>query len=277
MIRWSGLVLGLGLAAGPLAGASALSCALVPGWSQAGAARSYTADNLFEYMDGNSEAYLLYGFENMQGVNCEREGVTLVIDLSDFADPESAFGMFCSNRDLRQPSVKLGTGGQILPRRAIFTKGKHYVEIAANPEGDHSAALRQWTTAIEKALDGSTDPPAALEWFPPENQQSLRLIPESVLGIRLLSRGYVAQYEFGKAFVVTEESPASAADLMARLRARFGETSPAAVAEEAFQANDQYLGRILIFRKGRYVGGYANIAAGQDPAVLAAALARRVP
>ena len=43
-------------------------------WCPAGRAgrrrAAYDADNLFEYMDGNSEGYLLYGFQNMHGVTC---------------------------------------------------------------------------------------------------------------------------------------------------------------------------------------------------------------
>ena len=50
-------------------------------------------------------------------------------------------------------------------------------------------------------------------------------MPESVLGIRILKRGYVAQYDFGKAFVVPEDSPEAAAAVMQKLRARFTETS----------------------------------------------------
>ena len=46
----------------------------MPGWTQQGAARSYIADNLFEYMDGNAEGYLLYGFQTMHGVTCEQGG-----------------------------------------------------------------------------------------------------------------------------------------------------------------------------------------------------------
>jgi hypothetical protein len=200
-----------------------------------------------------------------------------VIDVSDFGDPDSAYGMFCANRDLRQPSVKLGMGGQIVPRRAMFTKGQFYVEIAANPEGDHTATLQAWTAALEKTVEGSTTPPAALSWFPTEKQQSLRLVPESVLGLRLLQRGYVAQYDFGKAFVVTEASPESAGALMEKLRARFGETTAVPIAGEAFQVNDRYLGRLCIFRKGRFVAGYGNVAEGQDPVALARALAARLP
>jgi hypothetical protein len=204
-------------------------------------------------------------------------GVTLVIDVSDFGDSDSAFGMFSANRDMRLPMAKLGSGGQVVPRRAIFTKGKYYLEIAANPEGEHAATLQAWTAALEKTTEGSSEPPQALSWFPPDKQQSLRLVPESVLGIRLLKRGYVAQYEIGKAFAVTEASPESARTLMEKLRARFGETTAATVGDEAFQVNDRYLGQVCMFRKGRYVGGYGNVAAGQDAAALSKALAAKLP
>jgi hypothetical protein len=253
--------------------AAAPTCSLAQGAAQSGSARAYEADNLFEYMDGNAEGYLIYGFQKMQGVTCTKGGVTFVIDVSEMADADSAYGILSANRDPRQPSAPIGMGGQIVPRRAIFAKGKYYVEIAANPEGDHTAALREWTAALDRATPGSTTLPTALSWFAKEDQQSLRLVPESVLGIRLLKRGYVAQYDGAKAFVVLEASPESAGAVMQKLRARFGDTTAATIADEGFQANDQYLGRLCIFRKGRFVGGYAG---GSDPLALSRALADNV-
>jgi hypothetical protein len=181
--------------------------------------------------------------------------------------------MFMANRDPRRQSEKLGMGGQITARRAVFAKGPFYVEVAANPEGDHTTALREWVAALEKALPGDTALPKALAWFPVEQQQSLRLVPESVLGLRVLKRGYVAQYDFGKAFLVLEETPDAAGAVLQKLRTRFGDTSAATVGDEAFQGADHYLGRLCIFRSGRYVGGYANVADSKDPVALAAALA----
>ena len=266
-----------GLAFSTGASAAAPACNLVSGWTAQGAARSYSQDNLFEYMDGNAEGYILYGFQTMQGVTCEKGETTLVIDISDFGDADSSYGMFSNVSDPRQPLVKIGMGGQIVPRRAIFVKGKYYVEIAANPEGDYTETLRQWTAALEKSLEGSSEPPAALTWLPAEKQQSIRLVPESVLGISLLKRGYVAQYEAGKAFVVEEESVASATAVMEKLRKRFAENTAAKIADDAFQATDQYLGKLCIFRKGRFVAGYGNLADGQNGVALATALARRIP
>jgi hypothetical protein len=265
MLRAAGA---LAMFAGALA-AAVPNCNLVPGWTPQDEPRSYTTENLYEYMDGNSEGYFLYGFQNMHGVTCVKGETTLVIDISEFNDADSAYGMFCANRDLRQPMAKIGMGGQIVPRRSIFTKGPYYVEIAANPEGDYTAVLQAWSAALEKTIEGATDPPAALRWFPENGQQSLRLVPESVLGIRLLRRGYVAEYERGKAFVVTEASDDAARALMTKLRARFG----AGDGDAAFEVNDKYLGHVSVFRKGRFVGG----AAGDAAAELARTVLARLP
>ena len=274
------LLCGLGLAACVLAAAddkaAAPACSLVPGWTQAGSARYYTADNLFEYMDGNSEGYFSYNFQTMHGVTCKKGEATFVIDISDMGDADDSFGWFSATRDMRQPAYPVGMGGQIVPRRLIFAKGKYYLEIAAEPEGDHTPALKEWAAALAKSVEGSTSPPAALSWFPTEKQQSLKLAPESVLGLRLLKRGYVAQYDYGKAFVVFEDTPDSAGAVMQKLRERFGETTPAKLGDEAFQTTDKYLGRLCFIRKGQYIAGYAITADGMDPAALSAALVAKI-
>ena len=252
-------------------------CHLVPGWEQAGPTREFVADNLFEYMDGNAEGYLIYGFVRMQGATCKSGGDSIVIDVSEMTDPEAAYGIFAANRDPNQPMAAIGTGGQILPRRGTFCKDKYYVELAADPDKDHTPALKAFVAEMERRISGRTTLPDALAWFPADKLVSVRLVPESVLGLRLLKRGYVAQYESGKAFVVAEASAESASAVMAKLRERFGATTPAKIADEGFQAKDQYLGGLCFFRKGRYLGGFANLSDAQDGASLATALAARIP
>ncbi len=274
------LLLALGLASFSVAAAGevpvAPSCSLTPGWTQDGKARYYTTDNLYEYMDGNSEGYFSYDFQSMHGVTCRRGETTFVIDISDMAAPDNAFGWFSATRDVRQPAYAVGMGGQIVPRRLIFAKGKYYVEIAANPEGDFTRDLETWAAALDKLVPGTTTPPAALEWFPKEKQQTLKLTPESVLGLRLLKRGYVAQYDFGKAFVVLEETPESAAAVMQALRRKFPENSPVKLGEDGFQTTDQYLGRLCFVRTGRYIAGYTATVAGVDPVALTPSLLERI-
>ena len=58
---------------------------------------------------------------------------------------------------------------------------------------------------------------------------------------------------------------------------RRGRRPSPASATRHFSAQDQYLGGLLVFRKGARVAGVANVAAGGDPSALAKALLGRLP
>ena len=144
-------------------------CGAVAGWQPQGQERAFTSDNLFEYMDGNSEGYFIYRFVAMKGITCQSGDSTIVIDISEFEDPEYAYGMFTSTRDPRLPVEKIGTSGQVTPRRIIFVKDKYYVELGANPEKDFTSELRAYTAVIEKSIAGQATLPETFSWFPREN------------------------------------------------------------------------------------------------------------
>lgn len=267
-------------AAALLHGQNLPRCEVAPGWTQSGPSRSYQADTLYDYMDGNSEGYLIYGFRQMLGVTCKSGETSLVVDISEMNDDESAYGLYASNRDPRLPVEPIGVSGQVVPQRGILVKGARFVEISASPPGvDHTAEIRVFLKALEAQLDGTTAAPAPVGWFPKEglDAASIRLIPQSVLGLSALKRGYVATYDFGRAFVVKQPSAGAATAVMTKLRQRLGATEAASLADESFQANDRYLGRLLFFRKGVWIGGFANLKEGFAPDQAAQALASRVP
>ena len=251
----------------------------MPGWRQQGPSRAYGPDNLFDYKDGAAEGYLLYGFARLTGITCESGDDTIVIDISEMGSYELAYGMFAATRDPNGPAEKIGMGGQVLPQRASFSKDKYYVELVAVSERDRATALRAFATAIEKTIAGRSDPPEAIAWFPAEElvPRSVRLVPESVLGLRLLRRGYVAEYSFGAAFLVPEATPQAARELWNQLKARFHAATPANLAEESFFATDKYLGNMLVFRKGRYLAGFSHLKKGFDASPAATRLLKNLP
>jgi len=267
---------GLALAAG----APLPDCSLAPGWEQKGPGRMYEGDNLFEYMDGNSEGYFIYGFVKMNGVTCVKGGETIHIDVSEMADPESAYGMFSANRDPGAKPEAIGMGGQIVPRKAIVAKDKYYLEIAAEADKDNTAMLRELAKALADRVSGETKPPATIGWFPKEGvvAPTPRLIPQSVLGIGALKRGYMAQYENqSKAFIVKETSSEAAVAVLAKVRTRFPVSADAKIGDAGFTASDKYLGKLAVARKGPYIVGYANLPDTADAPGLTAALASRLP
>jgi len=268
------------LATSPSSAQAYLDCRLVPGFEQSGPKRQYTPDNLFDYRDGAAEGYLIYSFAQMQGIDCKSGSTILSIDVSDMTDADSAYGMFSANRDTRQPIANIGMGAQLMPQSLLFAKGKYFVEIIetdGSTERDQTAALQVFAASIEPLLEGRSTPPEELAWFPPEKLEFAKLVPESVLGLKILKRGYVAKYPTGQAFIVVEQSPESATELMSKLRARFEGQTSVKLADDAFQVKAPYLDGICVFRKGRIIAGYANLPDPPTASTEAAKLFARLP
>ena len=270
----------LAAAAGTASAQEYLNCGFAPGWEQTGATRQYTPDTLFDYKDGAAEGYLGYGFVRMVGIDCKSGTNTMAIDVSQMTDPDAAYGMLTANRDTSKPIEKIGMGAQVLTQSALLAKGVYYVEITqvmSNPSTDDSAVLRAMVMKMAGLLEGRTTTPETLNWFPRENLTSAGLIPESVLGMRLLKRGYVARYKQGQAFIVKEPSPEAAAAILKQLRAKFPGATDAKAGDEAFQVKDKYLNGVCMFRKENYLGGYADMQDAGEAVAKAAALAGRIP
>ncbi len=274
------LLLSVLLACGSAVAQDVLDCHIAPGWEPSGAIRHYDASNLFDYKDGGAEGYLIFGFVRMSTIDCKSGANTLTIDLSEMSGADAAYGIFAANLDPNAPVAQIGMGGQVEAQSATFAKGNYYVEItevAANPNADNSATLRQMASTLEMRLAGRVTPPAQLHWFPAGSAGPVRMVPESVLGLQELQQGYVAKYQTGQAFVVLESTPESAALVLKTVRKHFPNATAAKVGDEAFTANAQYLGGICIFRKGRVIGGYANLPEPQQAVTLSASFAQRVP
>jgi hypothetical protein len=254
-------------------------CGVVEGWTQQGPARTFVPDDLFDYMNGNAEGYIVYGFVRMDGITCQSGDAAIIIDVSEMGDPEHAFGIFSANRDMRRPVEAIGMGGQISERRAVFVKDRYYVELSAQRSDDLSDALRAYVDVIETGIEGQSTPPDALAVFPEQGleAESVRLVPQSVLGVRQIESGYVASYDFGQAFVSTQESPEAAKALLGELLERWEKTGEVAVADGGFTASDRYLGGLLVFRKGPHVAGFAKLAADFDAVAVAESLAANLP
>lgn len=151
------------------------------------------------------------------------------------------------------------------------------IETDGSADKDQSAALLAFAAKMVQLLEGRDMPPEIVQWFPADNLASVRLVPESVLGLRLLKRGFVAEYKQGQAFIVPEDSEEAAAGVMKELRERFAPVAAAQVGDEAFQAKVEYLDGICIFRKGRTIAGIANMNDAQAAVSEAVKLAGRIP
>jgi hypothetical protein len=151
------------------------------------------------------------------------------------------------------------------------------VETDGNAASNLTDTLKGVAAKMETMLEGRDTPPAELAWFVQDDMSSARVVPESVLGLRILKHGYVAKYKLGQAFIALEDSPESAQAVMKKLREKFDGAATEQIADEGFQVKTTYLEGMCVFRKGRYVAGYANLPNAADAAGLAVKLSTRIP
>jgi hypothetical protein len=148
----------------------------VAGWSLSDTVRTYDRETLFDYIDGSSEYYLTYTFEEVAAARYENSaGNRLTIEVWRFAEPQDAYGLFSGRTGGKALSVgganeaSLETGS-----RLRFWQERFFVTLTAY-ESVADEDLLQFAAFISKALPTGGEPPPILDRLPRDG-----LIPDSV-------------------------------------------------------------------------------------------------
>lgn len=182
------------------------------GWKGEGEAQSFNKETLFELMNGQSDAFFVYGFEQaaVQRFNNDA-GINLVVSVFRVDTPESAYGLFSVNRDSQSAGVG-NEGSTVTGRRLSYWQERYFVQMTALkpvPEGDLLAVGR----AISAKLPKGGQKPAlmaalpadgmATEPFPLFFHQELTIQDRvwlggiNKLGLGLDTDGALARYNLG--------------------------------------------------------------------------------
>ena len=121
------------------------------GWTKQGEARTFTADNLYEYIDGGAEKYVKAGVQQALTADYRYQdkvdGVADVFIMGDSRGAEAVFG-----RETRCFSVQVGDISCLSGSGTLkFQKGVYFVQIVAyNPKVRDE--LVELGKAIERTL-----------------------------------------------------------------------------------------------------------------------------
>jgi len=180
----------------------------IPGWEAQDSLHTFTRDNLYDFVDGQSDSFFVYGFEQ---VSVQRytnpQGQILNVELWQAANPADAFGIFQLNRSAQ--AAPFGNQGTTAPgRRITFWQNRYYVHLNA-PQSLPPAELEAFAQAVTARLPTGGQPPAILQRFPKENlsgegtrffheelsiQDDLYLGGENALGLSPSTDGVLAHY-----------------------------------------------------------------------------------
>ncbi len=225
------------------------------GWKWDFEPEIYTAENLFEYIDGEAELYNDYHFVEMATASYALkadENVTFAVDVYDMGTPLNAFGIYSSYRRPELAFENIGQEAIVSDLNIRFYKGKYFVQLNAG-----STNPRVKTTIHNLALKLSGNFPDAprpkeLSLLPRDNQvpHSLKYITKGFMGQASFGPVLQAKYNDGlSAFIVLNKSEKESNSALKAFRESIAKRGEVMDASEGsllkFSAKTPYQGNIV--------------------------------
>ena len=174
----------------------------VPGWEQKEKPRFFTADNLWEFIDGAADGYIVYGFQEVITSDyANKTGKQIVVDIYRMKDPLNAYGIYAQERTPAYTFSKIGVEGYISDTILNFWIGEYYIKITVfEKEESLMKDIQNLAGIIARKINYIGGEPAQLAYFPQKNLKphTIQYIPKDVLGQSYLTNGFEAQYRADK-------------------------------------------------------------------------------
>ncbi len=200
-----------------LAGCAGESASLSDVFPGADVARNWTPrdveifdrENIFDLVNGQAEAFFVYGFEQVAVRNYENaDGAVLSVEVWQLATPADAYGLFSSG--ISGEPVAVGNEGDADPgRRLAFWQDRYYVHVRARQELPDDI-LHAFAQAVSTALPVGGERPTLVDQLPPDGlversgiffheelsiQNELWLGGENLLELSPETEGVLAHYD----------------------------------------------------------------------------------
>lgn len=239
----------------------------IPGWRLNGLPVVYTPANLWDFIDGAAELYLIYGFNELQVGEYRRgDGVEVRAELYRHLDAASAFGIYASERSAELAAVAAGGEGYEAEGILNFVEDRFYVKLSTQAKRPLSeAVLREVASHIDTHLGSRNSLPEGLLRLPEagRRRRTEGYVPGSFLGYPFLRSAFTARYGEGEGtllYVMDYATEAEASEAMAKYLA----TVPgSAIRPGRYRISDPGSGAVTMLQRGRFLAGTVG---APDPA-----------
>jgi hypothetical protein len=120
------------------------------GWTATGESRTFRADNLWEYINGDAERYVEAGVRSVRTVEFKYRGrLDAVVDIYLMSDPQGARRIFDSESVAETDAVQIGEEARIHDTEIVFRIESHFVRISAY---EATTETREALLALGRAL-----------------------------------------------------------------------------------------------------------------------------
>ncbi len=238
----------------------------IEGFTRSNDIVSYRPDNLFEYINGAAELYLMYDFNglNLQQYKDKDEN-TITIEIYDQKTVNNSFGIYSQERPYECEYLDIGAQATYMEGFLNFYQGRYYVKISGYNLG---AKDREYLTSAGKKVSGLLGekalPPAAFKLFPEKSKVANReeYIPKDFLGYSFFEKAFTAEYQETdsttyKLFII-ETSDRAALEKSIEEYKKAANIKNDLLKDGIHEVDDQYQGKLFISVSGKHIVGALN-------------------
>jgi hypothetical protein len=233
----------------------------------------YTAENLYELIDGRAEFYIAYDVIGLCFVSfTRRDESDIFIDVSiyDMGTVTNAFGVFTAERSPEARQLKLGRDSYRAGADYYIWKGRYYVQvIAPDDSAEYQQITKNIAEQVTKSLRETKEPVWGLTALPRENlvPQSVRYYLVDAMGLDFMENTYTARYQIAETEVVVflsrrdsvESAKSAVTEFMEHMNFYGKGVITLSVGDIELVACDMGGINDIVFQKGRLVGGVAGV------------------
>jgi hypothetical protein len=261
----------------------------LPGWSLVTGPEHFGADNLWEYINGQADFFIDYGFVRVDTAEYrnDQESSTVVLEVYRMGRPQEAFGIFAAERTPGDRPLEIGAGAYLGANILGFWQAEQYVKLTSFDEGPAiERLLISLAEEISSRIPGQDRELETLLLFPKEGrvEGSERFIPKNFLGQPYLSEAYRVDATYDgqqlQLFVVETGSPSEAESHFTRLENFYRGSNQAQVTLETTGDPPMLIvdgpSKIVVFQLDHRLGGALGMQSLEAGRAAAVALAEKM-
>jgi len=236
----------------------------VEGWHPEGKVKVYGQDNLWEYINGAAERFVMYGFQILRFREFSRGELMMTAEIYDMGSPLNAFGIYTTERPGEGKRLSIGSEAVIGPSHCLLFKDRYYIKVIMLRGLLDDESAEALLKSIETHIKGKSGFPPELNILPTRERVfgSEKYVTEAYMGLSELKNVLFADYKDSKGseyrfFGVIQTPDATVEKVWEKLS---GKWTSAIFREHTVLYRDvPYEGKIGIIRRGKEIMGVSGV------------------
>jgi hypothetical protein len=236
----------------------------VENWHPEGEIKVYGPDNLWEYIDGAAERFVLYGFKVLRFREFSKENLMMTAEIYDMGSSLNAFGIYTTERPEEGKRLSIGTEAVLAPSHCLLLKDRYYIKIIMLRGLLDDKSAEAVLKSIETHIEGRSGLPPELNILPQRERVSgsEKYVTQAYLGLSELKNVLFAEYEDSKGdgyrfFGVIPTPDATVEKVWENLSGKWASIQ---FKEHTVLHRDvPYAGKIGVIRKGKKIMGVSGV------------------